>query len=140
MNVILDVNIYITFGLDGEVDNLKELLLHPRLKIHYNQELLEEFLTVAVRKKFFTTALNENAREIAALILLYGVNVGRLNGKQFAYPKLKHPETDIKDLYLLKLCKEASADYLVTGDKWLLKLKSFAKTEIISLSQFRKMI
>jgi len=37
---------------------------------------------------------------------------------------------------LLALAKDGNADYLITGDKDLLTLKSFGKTKIVTLTDF----
>lgn len=43
---------------------------------------------------------------------------------------------DPKDNFLLALAKDGKADYLLTGDKDLLELKKFEKTNIITISEF----
>ena len=43
---------------------------------------------------------------------------------------------DTKDDFLLALSKDGKADYLVTGDKDLLSLNRYRKTDIVTFSQF----
>ena len=43
---------------------------------------------------------------------------------------------DNKDNFLLALAKDGKADYLLTGDKDLLELKSFGKTKIKTIVLF----
>ena len=43
---------------------------------------------------------------------------------------------DPKDNFLLALAKDGEANYLLTGDKDLLDLEKFGKTEIITISKF----
>ena len=43
---------------------------------------------------------------------------------------------DLDDNKFLELAKEVRADYLITGDKDLLTLKTFEKTKILKPSQF----
>jgi putative PIN family toxin of toxin-antitoxin system len=43
---------------------------------------------------------------------------------------------DPKDNFLLALAKDANADYLITGDKDLLDLKTFEQTIICTLTEF----
>ena len=50
-------------------------------------------------------------------------------------PDLREPE----DLYLLALADAVDADFLLIGDKDLLVLKKYNKTEIISYSEFMKL-
>ena len=47
---------------------------------------------------------------------------------------------DSKDNFLLALAKDAGADFLITGDKDLLSLKTFGNTKIISLNEFVKQL
>ncbi|MBI4999689.1 putative toxin-antitoxin system toxin component, PIN family [Candidatus Gottesmanbacteria bacterium] len=52
---------------------------------------------------------------------------------------LVHPKSK-KDNLLLEACLEGNADYLVTGDKDLLVLKTFKTTRILAPAQFLKLI
>lgn len=47
---------------------------------------------------------------------------------------------DATDNFLLELASEAKADYLVSGDKLVLKLKQYNKTKIISPKNFLKLL
>ncbi|MBI5465548.1 putative toxin-antitoxin system toxin component, PIN family, partial [Candidatus Gottesmanbacteria bacterium] len=59
---------------------------------------------------------------------------------------LVHPKSKVeicrhsKDNLLLEACLEGNADYLVTGDKDLLVLKTFKTTRILAPAQFLKLI
>ena len=44
---------------------------------------------------------------------------------------------DQKDNFILSLAKDSSADYLITGDKDLLIIKRFEKTEIITMAEYK---
>jgi putative PIN family toxin of toxin-antitoxin system len=43
---------------------------------------------------------------------------------------------DPKDNFLLSLSKDGKANFLITGDKDLLELKSFGTTKIITFTKF----
>ncbi|HOZ88542.1 MAG TPA: putative toxin-antitoxin system toxin component, PIN family, partial [Bacteroidia bacterium] len=43
---------------------------------------------------------------------------------------------DEKDNFLLALCEDGKADYLITGDEDLLILKKFKKTTILKISEY----
>jgi putative PIN family toxin of toxin-antitoxin system len=45
---------------------------------------------------------------------------------------------DPKDDFLLALSKEGKADFLITGDKDLLELETYGRTEILSLKKFKE--
>ena len=47
---------------------------------------------------------------------------------------------DAKDNFLLALCKDGGAEYLVTGDADLLDLKLFESTKIISIAELETVI
>lgn len=57
-------------------------------------------------------------------------------------PKFKkhYSKTDQKDNFLLSLSKDSQANYLITGDKDLLDLKTFEDTKIITMSDYLKKI
>lgn len=48
----------------------------------------------------------------------------------------KSPIRDIKDLYLLSLADTIPADYILTGDKDLLVLRTHNQTKILTYSDF----
>ena len=43
---------------------------------------------------------------------------------------------DPKDNFLLSLSKDGKASYLITGDKDLLDLKRFGKTQIVTMKKY----
>ena len=47
---------------------------------------------------------------------------------------------DTKDDFLLSLSKDGKAHFLITGDKDLLSLNRFRKTDIVTFSQFIKVL
>lgn len=47
---------------------------------------------------------------------------------------------DPTDNFLLELADEAQADYLISGDKLVLKLKQYNKTKILSPKNFLKLL
>ena len=47
---------------------------------------------------------------------------------------------DPKDDFLLALSKKSKADYLITGDKDLLEIGIYARTEILTVNKFKEKI
>lgn len=45
---------------------------------------------------------------------------------------------DPKDDFLLALSKESKANYLVTGDKDLLEIRPYSRTEILTVKKFKE--
>jgi len=52
--------------------------------------------------------------------------------------KIPDVVSDPKDNYLFALSAKSKADYLVTGDKLLLAVGKYKKTQLVNLSNFKK--
>ena len=110
---------------------LKERIAEGKFEIVITDRLLEEIKEVAPRKrleKYFQDADVQNffqyLQSISSNIMIKSdVNICR----------------DEKDNYLLALARDCKADYVVTGDKDLLTLESFGKTQIIRFSKFNEL-
>ncbi len=126
--VIIDTNLWISFLIGKELHYLKDLIVHQQIKLILSDQLLEELKLVTGRsklKKFFNP---EKVEELVSLLTLISIKVKVTNIEQVC--------RDPKDDFLLALAKKAKADFLVTGDKDLLELKSHGQTEIVSLKEF----
>ena len=130
--VIIDTNLWISFLITKNYNQLDKIIFERKCTLVFSDELLEEFLTVTKRPKFrrfFTQEDTENLietiQEFADFFdVVSNVNVCR----------------DIKDNFLLSLSKDSKANFLITGDNDLLELKSFESTKIITISDFFKTI
>src|SRR5690606_12726296 len=99
-----------------------------KVRILFSNELLGEFLEVVNRpklKKYFSdkdiAKLIDSINEHADFIEVTSkVDVCR----------------DKNDNFLLSLCEDGKADYLITGDEDLLILKKFKRTSIIKIADF----
>ena len=128
--IVLDTNIFIYFLISDSFHKLDKRLKNNDVKLLFSEELLSEFLQVVSRqkfKKYFSekdvTNLINNLYKYADLIEVHShVNVCR----------------DKKDNFLLALCTEGKADFLITGDEDLLVLKKFKKTSILKFSDYLK--
>ena len=128
--IVLDTNIFIYFLISDSFHKLDKRLKNNDVKLLYSEELLSEFLQVVSRqkfKKYFSekdvTNLINNLYKYADLIEVHShVNVCR----------------DKKDNFLLALCTDGKADFLITGDEDLLVLKKFKKTSILKFSDYLK--
>ena len=126
--VIIDTNIWISFLLTNDQSKLDHLFSQQHITILFNEELLEEFKSVAQRQKFrkyFSSVVFDN------LIL-------RLQKKAiFIRPKsVVTICRDSKDDFLLALAADGGATHLITGDKDLLVLTRFKKTDIVTMTEF----
>ena len=128
--IVLDTNIFIYFLISDSFHKLDKRLKNNDVKLLFSEELLSEFLQVVSRqkfKKYFSekdvTNLINNLYKFADLIEVHShVNVCR----------------DKKDNFLLALCTDSKADFLITGDEDLLVLKKFKKTSILKFSDYLK--
>lgn len=126
--VVLDTNIFIYFLISDSFQKLDKRLKSHDVRLLFSEELLSEFLQVVSRpkfKKYFTdkdiTNLLNDLHNYADLIEVNShVNVCR----------------DKKDNFLLALCADGKADFLITGDEDLLVLKKFKKTSILKITDY----
>ena len=126
--LILDVNVIISAVLYG--GNCETLLRVIQISTHryelcFSDELVNELNSV-VKRKFKRHRLLFD--EIQELLLVRGT---------MFQPKARILVCrDRNDNYLLELCEESNSDYLITGDKDLIELKSWGKTRILKPSEF----
>lgn len=126
--IVLDTNIFIYFLISNTFNLLDTQLKNSEVKLLFSDELLSEFLEVAGRPKF-----RKYFTEKDLIRLLTGIN----GYAEFVAVKSSvNVCRDLKDNFLLALCKDGKADFLLTGDDDLLSLKKFRHTRIIKFSDF----
>ena len=108
--LIIDNNITI-FVCDELLTELKNVLLRPKFKKHFNKKEIKDNIEFI---KLISTTINIDQRFDRA--------------------------PDSKDNYLLDLCYTVKSYYLVTGDKPLLNLKHIGKIQLISPAIFYKLV
>ncbi|MDR0811784.1 MAG: putative toxin-antitoxin system toxin component, PIN family [Paludibacter sp.] len=128
--IVIDTNLWVSFLLSKKFDFIDNLLNNNKVQLVFSHELLVELLEVTERpklKKFFTA---EDKKLIFNLIEHYADYIIVLSQVDIC--------RDEKDNFLLSLIKDAAADFLITGDKDLLVIKSFEKTKILTIAEFQK--
>ena len=126
---MIDTNLWISFLLSKRFHFIDELLDSGNVELVFCRELLAELVDVANRpkfRKFFTT---EDWALIFEIIGRHAVHVPVVSSVTLC--------RDEKDNFLLSLAKDAKADYLLTGDKDLLVLKTFDATQIVTMTEFQ---
>jgi putative PIN family toxin of toxin-antitoxin system len=126
--IVLDTNVFIYFLISSSFHKLEKKLKSHQVRLLFSEELISEFIQVVSRpklKKHFSdkdvTNLLDDMHNFADFIEVKShVNVCR----------------DKKDNFLLELCIDGKADYLITGDEDLLSLKKFKKTSIIKIAEY----
>jgi putative PIN family toxin of toxin-antitoxin system len=126
--VVIDTNIFIYFLISDTFQKFDKHLKNHDVTLLFSEELLYEFMEVVNRPKFrkyfskndVDHLLNELHRHSEMIKVKSKVNVCR----------------DKKDNFLLSLCVDGKADYLLTGDDDLLTLKKNKKTSIIKMADY----
>lgn len=128
MKVIIDTNLWISFLLHGNVyKQLLDLLINDNVILVICQSSIDEFVSVASRKKF---AKYISEKQISAMVEYFLVNA-----QIFPLSNIPHRCRDPKDDYLLELAVVSKADYLITGDDDLLSLKRIGNCKISTIKE-----
>jgi putative PIN family toxin of toxin-antitoxin system len=128
--IVLDTNLWISFLIRQDFAKLDTLIFSNQCILIFSEELLQEFLTVAKRPKFRRFFSQNDIEELIETIEEYAEFIN-VNTEVTVC-------RDPKDNFLLSLSQEGQVDYLLTGDKDLLALKTFGSTIILTISDFLK--
>ncbi|MFQ6072078.1 MAG: putative toxin-antitoxin system toxin component, PIN family [Methanosarcinales archaeon] len=132
IRIVVDTNIQISaLGWIGKPHTLIKKCMKKELTLITSLDLIEEFKKVATRPKFgFTT------EEIDGYIN------AQLEVAELVQPteKLDVVKDDPDDNKFIECAVEGNANYIVTGDKHLLKLGKYKDIEIISVAEFLEKI
>lgn len=130
--IIVDTNLWISFLIGKELQNLKDLITTEKVRLITTDQLITEIKIVTARPKLHKYFDQEKIAELISFLDIVSEKV-----------KIKNIEAicrDPKDDFLLALSKESKADYLITGDKLLLEIGRYARTEIVTVSKFKEKI
>jgi putative PIN family toxin of toxin-antitoxin system len=132
IRIVIDVNLWVSLAIGKQSAILSDVIVHPMIEVYADGELLGELKEVLQKpklKKFISPARKKEALRLIkhSVFMVKPVTV-------------VHASRDPSDDYLLALSFDCRADYLITGDKDLLELKSFKGTEIITLNVFIKRV
>lgn len=94
----------------------------------YSDDLIEEIQLVVSREKFRKSFSKKYMEKIISLF--------NIIGEQIEVKSQVDLCKDKKDNFLLSLCQDGRADYLISNDNDLLVHKKFGYTRIVSLIQF----
>ncbi|MCH5241107.1 MAG: putative toxin-antitoxin system toxin component, PIN family [Muribaculaceae bacterium] len=133
MNLILDTNIWISFLLGKRLSILSEIFKRNDIQIFVSPELIEEINKVATRNKFKSAISQQSLQNLIELI---NVRCNWVSSCETEENNLR----DKKDLFILGMALNSSADFIVSGDKDLLVLNQYKSTKIITFSEFKNLI
>ena len=130
IKIVLDTNVLIGFLIGKIGAEFERLLLSNEVDLLYSSELLEEFFDVLSRNKFQKYAVAEKLKLIEEAIEKFGKRIIVKTNVQLC----RDPDDD----FLLSICLDGGADYLITGDHDLLDLQNIGHTQIITFAQLRE--
>lgn len=124
--VVLDSNILISaYIFGGKPENILQLVIAEKIQGITSQNLITEFLDV-LRKKFGVSQseIIEIQNEIQETF-------------EIVYPsETLHIVNDEPDNRVLEAAIQGNCNYIITGDKELLKLGSFQNIQILTADEF----
>ena len=133
IKIILDTNIWISYLISKNNNQWDTLIFSDKIQIIYSEKLLNEFIEVTQRDKFRKFISLDDLEVILNYLGDFAIFVENIEKK---YTLCR----DLKDNFLLDLAVTAEADFLVTGDKDLLEIKTLENVRIISPTDFINLI
>jgi uncharacterized protein len=103
-----------------------------RVKLITTGQSIAELKNVTSREKLKKYFNHEKVSELISFIDVVSEKV-KIN-------KIESICRDHKDDFLLALSKESKADFLITGDKDLLDLRIYGRTEIVTINKFKERV
>jgi len=126
--IVVDTNLWISYLITKSFKRLDKLIYNNTVRLVFSQELIDEFIEVTKRDKFKQYFSYNDIVRLLELFDSYGEIVKVTSNIKAC--------RDVKDNFLLSLSIDSQANYLITGDDDLLHLKSFGKTQIMTISEF----
>ncbi|MBU2099668.1 putative toxin-antitoxin system toxin component, PIN family [Candidatus Micrarchaeota archaeon] len=134
IKVVLDTNIVVSalIAKQGSPAGIFEKLLEGKITCYSCKEIIEELIEVFGRKEI-TKRTDAKARHF--VIENYLKNSVKIQKKSEI--KLSEHESDNK---FIETAVDAEADYIVSGDQHLLKLKKFMHIKILKPKEFLEVL
>ncbi len=128
LRLIIDTNLWISFLISDRQKRLDTLMFLDKVQFLFSSELLEE-IRISILKPKLTKYFSANALEEMLLTLETYIHLVEVKSQV----KICR---DPKDNFLLALSKDGKANFLLTGDKDLLKLHKYGMTQILTITKF----
>jgi len=131
MRILLDTNLWVSALISASMrGRIERIIGDDRLEILADPDLLAELEEVCSRPKFAQRLIPDYVAEFL----------------QILRDRLSIVEThsqiqvcrDPNDNYLLAICLDGQAEFLLTGDDDLLVLQQFEKTRILTITEFEQ--
>ncbi len=134
LRIVPDTNILVSALIrkSGKPREIFNKFLNEEIVFTLSEEVLIEFIDVLNRPKF--SAITEEEKTD---FIKYLSELGEL-----VYPqqKIDFISEDPKDNKILETAVKGKADYIITGDEHLLKLKEFRKIKIVNADEFLRIL
>lgn len=128
--VIFDTNIWISFLIGKQFISMKELLVTASIQPIFSNQLLDELLITTQKPKLQKYFQKDR---VDSLMIFLG-EIGEIIDSKSIVSACR----DSKDNYLLALAQDSNANFLITGDRDLLVLERFERTQIVTYQDFLK--
>jgi len=130
VRVVIDTNIFVSsfFNPKGNPKRIIDLWKNRKITICITEEILEEYVEVLAKLGF------SHEPELEELLKLFN----KKNNIVYiaSTPKFNLIKDDPDDNKFIECAAAAQAQYIISGDKHLLNLKSFRNIAAISPSEF----
>ncbi|MFN4254930.1 MAG: putative toxin-antitoxin system toxin component, PIN family [Saprospiraceae bacterium] len=131
MRIVIDANVFVSYFLGNLVrEKLDRILLDARIVLLASDALLAEIRDVFSRPKFRKHISPAQLEHLLTTLDRRAEKIDTQSNVALA--------RDVKDDFLLVLCREGKADFLISGDSDLLVLGVFEGTSILTLSSFEQ--
>ena len=133
--VVLDTNIVVSAAIceDGNPAKVFEMLLLEEITNHTTEQIIDEIKKVMARPKI-TKRLS--MVEVGFIVS----NFERFSQKIKTKEVINEVKDDPDDNKFIECAVAASADYIITGDEHLLKIKEFRGIRIVSCTEFLEIV
>lgn len=131
VRVLVDTNVIVSAAIKGGTPRkIWSAFRKSKIRLVFSSSMLGELIKVFKRSKFTNLISEDEAKKILLFIKLFA---------EFIEPTAKTTICrDPADNHILATASSAEADFIVTGDKDLLVLKSFRKIPVITPKEFIK--
>ena len=131
MTVVLDCNIWVSLAISSKIDFIADLSDNG-IVIATCANLRNEITDVLHRPRLSKFISEPDIQKV--------IELHDLVATKYVLSTIPNIVADPKDNYLFALALRSKADFLVTGDKLLLKVIEYKKTEVVTLTYFKKSI
>jgi putative PIN family toxin of toxin-antitoxin system len=126
--VVFDTNIIVYFLISKTFNKLESKIKNGQVTFIFSDELMTEILLVLRRPKFKKYFTQQEIQELIKSLTLHSDLIEVKSKVEMC--------RDPKDNFLLSLCVDSNANFLITGDDDLLSLKKIGKTKIITIKEY----